>query len=810
MQIKFNFVLRRLFILITPALILYGCGIWNNFTTYFNLYYDMSDLFGQVEESINSQKHDLFSNEPLTVPQNTTAQLTKVIEKCSQILQFHAESSYVDDALFIIGKCFYYQTDYPKALRKFEELIATQPKSSLILETKLWIGRTQMRMKQFDDGLATLEDVKSTAEKEKERTIAQDALIEEIKYRISQKDYNNAITLASSLLKVSNDDAIRAEVAYEMGKLYNLVGDPSNAISSFEKVTDYSPTYGTEFNSLIELGKTLRKNGQNQKALDIFNSMSRQQKNIDSMDVIDLQKGITLLKMDKTPDALDQFFYVDTTFARTPSQGRASFELANIFLNKFKNFDSAYYYYSRTTSSGASMEYIDEAKSKVDLLTKYKQLNINLQDSKKELSYALDPNLFVKDSIAYQNEVVKEEERARYQAYFDSLKNAFGKQSFDSLKELSALQKADSLKKLDSTFTADSSQFTNQNQTQLSNTNQNELNNPNRNQLPNTNQNQFQRPNPYSQTNNLRNGITQNPSYRVITRKPPQRPTEPIDTLQNDVVRLEFDVGNLLFTEFDFADSAYNYYADILTNYAANPYEGRVLYALGSYYLTENDTVKADSIFNVVYNNYRNESIVNAAANKLHKPLVNFDFDSAAVLYSTAENQMIRSSYDSSLASLYSIYKNHPKSIYAAKALYAAGWILENNKNLNDSAAVVYDTLIKAYPRSVYAIQISPQVNFYNTEIARIKRAKQDSLLAISRAKNDSLGIDTSKKVNEKLTNPENNISKNNNTNLAVNNSNPNTSPIDMDKEKDKIIPNNTVSADTLIRVRRRGMNLTR
>ncbi len=805
MQIKFNLILRKLFVLAVPALLLYGCGIWNNFTTYFNLYYDTTDLFGQVQKSIDAQKRDLFSIEPITLPPSSSGQVTKVIEKCSQILQFHAQSSYVDDALFIIGKCFYYQTDYPKALRKFEELIATQPKSSLVLETKFWIGKTQMRMKEYTNAMATLEDVRATAKKENKKDIEQDVLIQEIKYRISQKDYNRAITLADNLLKVSDDNSIKAEVAYEMGKLYNLVGDPANAIKSFEKVTDYSPTYGTEFNSLIELGKTLRQNSEDQKALDIFTSMSKQQKNLDSMDVIDLQSGLTLLKMGKTKDALDQFFYVDSSFARTPSQGTASYELGKVFLDNYRNFDTAYYFFNRTSASAAPQKFLDDARTKVGLLTKYRALSNNLQENRKELSYALNPDLFVKDSIAYASEVAQELERAKYQAYFDSLKSSFGKQGFDSLKVLSDLQKADSLKKIDSTLSADSLKSLNTNQTQ--NVNQAQLNNPNQNQFNNpnqlNNQNQLLRPGQNNPGSNPQNRFAQNNTLPTITRKPPQRPTQPIDTLQNYVVASEFDLGNLLFTEFNLADSAYNYYTDILTNYAASPYEARVLYALGSYYLTMNDSVKADSIFDVVYNNYRNEAIVNAAANKLHKPLVNFDYDTAQVLYSQAEDQMMRASYDSSVANMYSIYKKHPKSIYAAKALYAAGWILENNKNLNDSAAVVYDTLIKEYPRSIYAMNVSPKISYYNSEIERLKLAKQDSLLAMSKTGRDSLAADSLKNIQNKLASLESSQARNVNPNQSAAGKIP-------AEANPNAIQNNTASPDTLIRIRRKGMNLIR
>ncbi len=810
MQIKFNSVLRRLFILSVSAIILYGCGVWNNFTTYFNLYYDTTDLFGQVEKSIDAQKQDLFSIEPVKVPSGSSALITKVIEKCSKILQFHAQSSYVDDALLIIGKCFYYQTDYPKALRKFEELIATQPKSSLVLETKLWIGRTQMRMKQYDNAMATLEDVNSTAVKDNRKTIQQDVLIEEIKYRISQSEYNRAITLAEQLLKVSNDNEVKAEVAYETGKLYNQVGDQVNAIKSFERVTDYSPSYSTEFDSKIELGKTLRQNDENQKALDIFNSMGKQQKNIDSMDVIDIQKGITLFKMNKIKDALDQFFYVDSSFAKTPSQGIASYELGRIFLEKFSNFDSAYYFYNRATASAAPAENLEDARNKVGLLTKYRVLSSDLEFNKKELSYALNPDLFVKDSIKYADEVAKETERLRYQAYFDSLKSSFGKQGFDSLKALSELQKSDSLKQMDSTLAADSLKMLDS--TKALNSNQAQLNNPNQ-QTTNL-KDRFGRS--INSRSRGQSPARQNFSMPALAIKPPQRPTQPIDTLQNDVVRSEFELGNLLFTEFNMADSAYNYYTDILTNNAASPYEARVLYALGSYYLTNNDSVKADSIFNVVYNNYKNESIVNAAANKLNKPLINFDYDTAQVLYAGAEGQLMRASYDSSLSSMYSIFKNHPKSTYAAKALYAAGWILENNKKMSDSAAVVYDTLIKEYPRSIYAENVSPKLTYYYAAIERRKLALKDSLLALrdslvaqSKANPDSVTADSLQSIREKLASLGSKESRNVNPNLVENNAGKNAAGQKPENQAPEAVQNNTVPADTLIRVRRKGMNLT-
>ncbi len=765
MQIKFNLFFKKFLILALPALLIYGCGVWINFTTYFNLYYNTTTLFEQAENDINQQKKDLFSNEELALPQSASSSLAKVIEKCSQILQFHAESSYVDDALLMLGKSFYYQANYQKALRKFEELLATQPKSNLILETQLWIGKTQMRLKDFDNGLTMLKSVQATATKNNDRKIAQDAFVEEIKYDIFQNNYTAAIDLSNQLINISDDAKVQAEVAYEMGRLYNKMNDPQNAINSFEKVTNYSPTYDIQFNSQIELGKTLRKTGQNDKALKVFESMSKEQKNSDVMDEIFYQRGITLYKMNKLKEAVDQLIIVDTSYSRTPSAGLASLELGHLFLDEYRNFDSANYYFNRAIISTAPQDSITIARANSELLKKYKQLYTNYNDDLHEYNYAIDPSLFIKDSIAYVNEM---EELKRQRA--DTVRFIFDK--IDTLG--TAKSKTDSL----DTFKrkADSLAMYNRKIDSLEARSEN--------------------------IGDVKMKLNLTQQTQVVERKPPVRPTQTIDTLKYLLVKSEFNLGNLLFTEFNLPDSAYKYYTDILANYPGTPFEGSITYALGSYYLTVNDSVKADSIFNFVYNNFKNESIVNAAADKLHKPFIDVNYDTASTLYSAAEAQMIKEKYDSSAVNFYKIYLTHPKSTYAAKALYATGWILSNKLNLNDSAVVVYDTLIKQFPKSSYALNVLPQLNFYKEEKARIKKASEDSLLA-SRSHLDSLKTDSTLVNKEKLAG----LIKDSSANLIAPGKivNPNETQIPKPGEDVSLIKNAQANQDTLIRIRGKG-----
>ncbi|HVO73659.1 MAG TPA: tetratricopeptide repeat protein, partial [Ignavibacteriaceae bacterium] len=153
--------LKKLLFVLLFFSILPGCSLWRNFTTYFNLYYNTKDIFDQAEETIYQGKKPLFSTDELIIPGSVNQNLTKVIEKCSVILQFHSESSYVDDALLMLGKCFYYQNNYQKALRKFQELLATQPGSDLVIETRLWIGKCQMKLRDYENALSTFHSLRA-------------------------------------------------------------------------------------------------------------------------------------------------------------------------------------------------------------------------------------------------------------------------------------------------------------------------------------------------------------------------------------------------------------------------------------------------------------------------------------------------------------------------------------------------------------------------------------------------------------------------------------------------------------------------
>lgn len=666
--------MKKILILLLPVFLFCGCGVWNDFTTYFNIYYDTADNFDQAEQLIKQQKVDLFSNEDVPLPGTAVQLLNKVIEKASKILQFNSQSSYVENALLILGKSLYYQKDYLKAVRKFQELITSRPNSSFVLESQLWIGKSQLRLRQFDAALKTLDNVRDEAVSKKESDIYEDAYLEEIKYRVITEDYDLAISLINEFLKVSTNGEINAKVSFELGKLYYRQNSPQDAIAAFQNVSNYSPTYDITLDTRIELAKALRKNGDPQKALDIMQSMRKEAKYSDAYHRIDLEIALSLIDLKRMDEGIQTLVKIDTSFSATTSAGLARFELGKIFEIKIPIYDSAFTYYMKASmSTGSDPKMLVLANEKATLFKKYQYIRSLIEDTRKQLNYAVNPDEFIKDSLAFVADAIKARQ-------YDSLKR-YNDQNFN-----------------DRSSGREDLRF-----------------------------------NPTSTT-----GVTNFPR-----KNPPVRSHLPLDTLKANMVKNEFDLGNVFFTELNRPDSATYYYNDILNNYPGSKYEARTLYSMGIYYETMNDSVKSDSLYNSIYDRYRSEKVVNAVAIKLKKPLVDFEFDPAKDLYADAETDLIKKNFNVSLNKFYEIWAKYPKSPIAPKALYASGWILENDLKLYDSAAVIYDTLTTRYPKTIYANKVMPKLYYYKEEVQRKKSALKDSLAKIEQAKLKEKSIDS-------------------------------------------------------------------
>jgi len=695
-----------------------GCGLWRDFTTYFNLYHNAKTLYYDAEEQILKERKDVFFISEAAIPAGANQNLPKVIEKFSKLLQFHNKSSYVDDALFLIGKAFYYQKSYIKASRKFQELIATQPNSSLVIDATLWLGKSEMQMKKFDSGVKYLDEAKQMATKEENNDILSEVYIEEVRYLKFQEKYAEAVQKLRDIVAIDLSSELSAKALYEIGELlFKKLDNPGQAAEAYKSTLDFSPPFDIEYNSNLNYSICLRELGKLDESQANLEEMSREFKYLEKIDEIYLQKGLNLKRMGKYDEAYKQLYVLDTLLLNSVSSGVARFELGDMFENNLRNFDSAFVYYTKAEKSASTVEYVKKIKEKSALFKRYEGLQTNLYVYTRQLAYLADPIEFKRDSLNFYADSAD----ARLADLFKPVEQLTdsAKRALDSLKAVK--DSLDNLAKLGQ-----------------------------QNNLP-PDEEELVVGRPKGEGDPEGKGPEQGLGNQPVTVQKkgwaPVMPQVPEDSLKALLSKVYFDLGNVFFGEIVIPDSSYHYYNLLLTEYPGSRFTGQALFSLGSYYMDKNEKAKADSIFQVVYENFQNESVVNLAADKLGKPKILLNTSPADQLFEEAEKIYYTKEYSSAVQKYYSVFKLYPETFTAPKSLLAAGFVLENDLMLRDSAFAVYDTLVTRYPQTRFSNKIAPKVNFYKDERAKAKKRIEDSLKAIQ----DSITADSIAKHTPKI-----------------------------------------------------------
>ncbi len=188
-----------------------------------------------------------------------------------------------------------------------------------------------------------------------------------------------------------------------------------------------------------------------------------------------------------------------------------------------------------------------------------------------------------------------------------------------------------------------------------------------------------------------------------------------IDTTRKDsILRMRassmYAIGRI-HEQLDAPDSALTYYQGA---YEITPTEselaGRYLYSRARM-LRERDPEVADSLFEYIADTWpRSEYAKEASVNLGYT--TDATIDDASELYKSGTSFRQIRDYSYASQQYMAIVQKFPSSDYAPKALYAMGWMFERDRQMNDSALHYYGQLLEKYPRSTYAKEIRPSVEY--------------------------------------------------------------------------------------------------
>ncbi|NMC44587.1 MAG: tetratricopeptide repeat protein [candidate division Zixibacteria bacterium] len=198
---------------------------------YFNTFHNIRKNFNAAEET---RKKD--NREKANPTENK--QYNDAITKASKVLERHPNSSWVDDALYIIGSSYYRLGEFDKSARKFKELFANYPQSEYISPARLLYAKDKLKLEEDAEGVVLFEEI---LRQERNKDMRAEAARSLGQYYFDEKEYEKAIVYFQSLLDSLGQDRDKLNALSYMADGYFDLYQFDKAYANYEEALKVNP-----------------------------------------------------------------------------------------------------------------------------------------------------------------------------------------------------------------------------------------------------------------------------------------------------------------------------------------------------------------------------------------------------------------------------------------------------------------------------------------------------------------------------------------------------------------------------------------
>ncbi len=681
-----------------------------SFSTYFNKFYTANEDFDEAlkefkASTIANYNRRLDSINIVTpVLQSTKDKFTKVIERCSKIIQYNKNTKYVDDAVLLIGLSYFYSNDFIQAERKFNEFLSKLSKSEIADDAILYLGMTKIRLRKNADGETIL---KSLLQNSKNDEIKSRALQQLAIYNIGLKNITDAQELLVQSIELTKDKEVKAERQYILAivySLYNKEKAPQMYLEAYKNTSNFD----FEFYAKLNEAKSYNSIAKYKESEEILRKMNKQYLDYpDFKQLVELEIANTDFYQKRYGEAKEKYYYVIVKYPSSKPAAEAYYKLGLYYETIIKNYLKALIFYKKANETSTSLDYADLSNLKSSVLDRYFTLKAVIDDTTKIEIPAEEPEL-QNFKLKYEEEMNKDlKKTVDPKGGKENIKGGgfFSRDTIpgdDSL--LIEFQKVLQKKKDES-----------------------------------LNQDSISEPVVKDSITNKDTAIVKKEIKDTLVV--PVINTDSINAAKEDTkLNAYFEIAEIFYYNLNQIDSSIFYLNKIINGFTNANLVSKATFYLGSIYRSRGDSLKANEYFKEVISKFPNTIYANESRKYLGIETVLQSFDSADSLISVADNLLKSGDKNRIPAVLNEALTKYPQSPLIPKVYYALGWFYENVKLDKDSMMKYYDIVIKNYPNTNFAASVMPTFNYYSSLNKKDTTNSGDSTRIISK---DSLKSDT-------------------------------------------------------------------
>jgi tetratricopeptide (TPR) repeat protein len=308
-----------------------GCSTYQSVTGYFNTYYNSKKLFKEAvteSESTPQKARDTAYFAAYTISPGTKVKFDKIIEKSSRLIQFYEQSSWLDDAMFMIGVSYVYKDENESAIRKFKELEDNFPSSSFYLQAKLWHAKAHYFMKKDEEALKVTKDLLEEARKAGDDDIMLEMLMLEGQVLTTGLRSGGGTIPA---VEVSGEDKLRAFSQYQVGLANERQAKYQEAAYAYGRVGKYSPEFNFGVRARLKHARMLTAAKEYELALNELDDLLEEKLTAEQISLTDLEIANTDWAKGDSVNAFALYGYIDSVYRNTDASAKANFQRGVIY-----------------------------------------------------------------------------------------------------------------------------------------------------------------------------------------------------------------------------------------------------------------------------------------------------------------------------------------------------------------------------------------------------------------------------------------------------------------------------------------------
>ena len=361
---------------------------YNNFRSYYNTYYNSNLSYERGLRVQYDQKREINPELPVRIhPPAVRAgskEFQNSIDKAANLLRNYPKSKWTDNAVFLIGKSYFFQQELFSALEKFTELYAVAREPILKQQAIYWRGRTLLELKSYQQAIDYLTNQLADDDLEWSTVWRAESEAVLVEVYVATEEFELAITALEPALGNLDRSDENAFAYFLYGQLLEKAGRAEEALEAYKRVPKFNPIYEVIYHARRKEAEIARNQGYFKDALKLFTRMVRDDKNFDIMGDLNYEIAKTRLTKGEFNQAEELYYellYESINALSNETKAKAYNDLGIIFRRGYGDLFTAQAYFDSSAAVRPNLLLMPEdydAPELAENLGKYVTIRVEL------------------------------------------------------------------------------------------------------------------------------------------------------------------------------------------------------------------------------------------------------------------------------------------------------------------------------------------------------------------------------------------------------------------------------------------------